>query len=118
MVPRVLAAADELATTRGIDAEVVDLRTLRPLDDETIVASAGRTRRVVIVDEGWRSGGVSAEIGMRVVEGAFYELDAPIARVCTAEVPLPYARHLEDAAIPSTDRIVDAVLSIMPPGSS
>jgi pyruvate dehydrogenase E1 component beta subunit len=70
--------------------------------------SVRRTRRALIVDEGWRSGGLSAELGMRVVEQAFFDLDAPIARVCTAEVPLPYPKHLEDAALPSVDGIVAA----------
>jgi pyruvate dehydrogenase E1 component beta subunit len=106
MVPRALQAADVLAG-EGIEADVLDLRTLRPLDDDAIVATVSRTHRVVIVDEGWRSGGVNAEVAMRIVEGAFYELDAPIARVCTAEVPLPYPKHLEDAALPSVERIVD-----------
>lgn len=92
----------------GIEAEVVDLRTLRPLDDETILASVGRTRRAVIVDEGWRSGSVSAEISARITEGAFWELDAPVERVCSAEVPMPYARHLEEAALPRVEEIVAA----------
>ncbi|MCI0433884.1 MAG: pyruvate dehydrogenase complex E1 component subunit beta, partial [Gemmatimonadetes bacterium] len=92
-----LAAAEELAMT-GTEAEVIDLRTLRPLDDETVMGSVRRTRRALIVDEGWRSGSLAAEIGLRIVEQAFYDLDAPVARVCTAEVPLPYPRHLEEAA--------------------
>jgi pyruvate dehydrogenase E1 component beta subunit len=100
-----LEAATQLAA-EGIEVEVVDLRTLRPLDDATIMESVRRTRRALIVDEGWRSGGLSAEIGMRIVEQAFYELDAPLARVCTAEVPIPYPKHLEDAALPSVHGIV------------
>jgi pyruvate dehydrogenase E1 component beta subunit len=112
MVPRSLSAADVLAAD-GIDAEVVDLRSLRPLDDRTIVESIARTHRALIVDEGWRSGGVNAEIAMRIVEGAFFELDAPIARVCSEEVPIPYAKHLEDAAIPSVDRIVAGARRVM-----
>lgn len=103
-----LAAADTLEAD-GISAEVIDLRSLRPLDDETILGSIGRTHRAVIVDEGWRSGGISAEISARINERALYELDAPVHRVCTAEVPLPYPKHLEDAALPSADRVVDAV---------
>ena len=110
-LPKSLAAADELAAG-GIDAEVLDLRTLRPLDTETILASVTRTRRVVIVDEGWRSGSISAEVGSRVMEGAFYELDAPVARVCSAEVPMPYAKHLEDAALPQVAGIVRAVREV------
>jgi pyruvate dehydrogenase E1 component beta subunit len=108
MLARALESAEQLAS-EGIDVEVVDLRTLRPLDTETIVASVARTHRVVVVDEGWCSGGINAEVAMRIVEHAFWELDAPIARVCTAEVPIPYAKHLEDAALPSVGRIVDAV---------
>jgi pyruvate dehydrogenase E1 component beta subunit len=104
-----LSAADDLAT-RGVDAEVVDLRTLRPLDDETIFGSVARTHRLVVVDEGWRSGSLSAEIAARVAEHAFYELDAPIERVCTAEVPIPYAKHLEDAALPRPETVVEAAL--------
>jgi pyruvate dehydrogenase E1 component beta subunit len=91
-----------------VDAEVIDLRTLRPLDDETIMASVRRTHRAVIVDEGWRSGSISAEIMARIVEQAFYDLDAPVARVCSAEVPMPYAKHLEDAALPSVGAVVAA----------
>jgi len=105
---RTLEAADTLAG-EGIDAEVIDLRTLRPLDTGTILDSVAKTRRAVIVDDGWRSGGLSAEISARIVEGAFWELDAPIARVCGAEVPMPYARHLEQAALPDPDTIAAAV---------
>lgn len=109
-----LAAADQLAT-QGIEAEVIDLRCLRPLDDATIMASVGRTRRVLIVDEGWRSGGISAEIGVRIAEQAFYDLDAPPMRLCGAEVPIPYPKHLEDAAVPQVDTIRDAVMSLVRP---
>ena len=105
---RCLEAADALAS-EGIDAEVVDLRSLRPLDDATVLASVRKTRRVAIVDEGWRTGSLAAEVGMRIVEQAFYDLDAPIARVCTEEVPIPYPKHLEDAALPNPGRIVAAV---------
>jgi pyruvate/2-oxoglutarate/acetoin dehydrogenase E1 component len=101
-------AANELASG-GIEAEIIDLRSLRPLDDATILASLRRTRRVVIVDEGWRTCGLSAEIAMRIVEQGFYDLDAPIARVCAEEVPIPYPKHLEEAALPSPARIVAAV---------
>jgi pyruvate/2-oxoglutarate/acetoin dehydrogenase E1 component len=102
---KTLEAAEQLAK-ESVRAEVIDLRTLRPLDDVTIMASLRKTRRAVVVDEGWRSGGISAEIGMRIVEQAFFDLDAPIARVCSEEVPIPYARHLEAAAIPQVDKIV------------
>lgn len=112
MLPRALAAAAVLASG-GIECAVIDLRSLRPLDDATILQSVARTKRVVIVDEGWRSGGLSAEIAARIAEQAFYELDAPPVRVCTAEVPIPYARHLEDAAIPQVADIVVAVRRVV-----
>jgi pyruvate/2-oxoglutarate/acetoin dehydrogenase E1 component len=105
---KTLEAAEMLAV-EGVEAEVIDLRVLRPLDTKTIVDSVSRTRRALIVDEGWRSGGLSAEISARIMEGAFWELDAPVARVCTAEVPLPYPKHLEDAAMPQAPAIADAV---------
>jgi pyruvate/2-oxoglutarate/acetoin dehydrogenase E1 component len=105
---KTLQAAEELAGV-GINAEVVDLRILRPLDTETVLDSVTRTHRAVIVDEGWRSGGISAEISARIMEGAFYELDVPVARVCSAEVPIPYAKHLEEAALPQVRTIVDTV---------
>jgi pyruvate/2-oxoglutarate/acetoin dehydrogenase E1 component len=105
---KTLQAAATLAA-EGIDAEVIDLRSLRPLDDATIMASVGKTRRAVIIDEGWRSGSLAAEIGMRIVEQTFWELDAPIGRVCSEEVPIPYSRHLEEAAIPQAAKIVAAV---------
>jgi pyruvate dehydrogenase E1 component beta subunit len=103
-----LSAAEQLAAA-GIEAEVIDLRTLRPLDDATVIGSVRRTHRAVIVDEGWRSGSLAAEISARIVEQAFYELDAPVARVCSAEVPIPYAQHLEQAAIPQPEQVVAAV---------
>ncbi|WP_432397251.1 alpha-ketoacid dehydrogenase subunit beta [Pseudarthrobacter sp. L19] len=106
-LPLTLEAADLLAGD-GIDAEVLDLRTLRPLDEATILAAVRRTRRAVVVDEGWRSGSISAEICARLGEQLFYELDAPVARVCSAEVPIPYSKHLELAALPSAERVVAA----------
>ena len=102
---KALEAAETLAA-EGIDAEVIDLRSLRPLDDEAIMASVSKTHRVLIVDEGWRSGSISAEIMARINEQAFFELDAPMRRVCTEEVPLPYAKHLEQAAIPQSEKIL------------
>jgi pyruvate/2-oxoglutarate/acetoin dehydrogenase E1 component len=102
-----LEAATALAAD-GIEAEVIDLRMLRPLDDATLLGSVSRTHRALIVDEGWRSGGIAAEVGLRLVEQCFYELDAPVARVCSAEVPIPYPRHLEEAALPSVAGIVSA----------
>jgi len=105
---KVLAAADELAR-EGIACEVIDLRSLRPLDDKTIAASVARTHRAVIVDEGWRSGSLAAEISARIMETAFFDLDWPVERVCSAEVPIPYPRHLEIAATPQVPNIIAAV---------
>jgi pyruvate/2-oxoglutarate/acetoin dehydrogenase E1 component len=109
---KALAAANLLAGDQ-IDAEVIDLRTLRPLDMATIEASVTKTKRVVIADEGWRSGGLSAEISARLSEHLFYELEAPIARVCTAEVPIPYPKHLEDAALPQPATIAAAARALV-----
>jgi len=106
-LPAVLDAAGRLAA-EGIDAEVLDLRTLRPLDEAAVLASVRRTHRAVVVDEGWRSGSISAEISARITENAFYDLDAPVGRVCSAEVPIPYSKHLELAALPSVERIIAA----------
>jgi pyruvate dehydrogenase E1 component beta subunit len=111
---KALQAADELAGT-GINAEVVDLRTLRPLDTATILDSVARTHRAVIIDEGWRSGSISAEISTRIMEGAFYELDLPVTRICSAEVPIPYAKHLEEAALPQVSTIVETVRQMVGP---
>jgi pyruvate dehydrogenase E1 component beta subunit len=110
-LPRALAAADELARD-GIDAEVIDLRVLRPLDWDTIVASVAKTHRLVVVDEGWRTGSLAAEIMAGVAERAFYDLDAAPARVCTEEVPIPYAKHMEEAALPMPPKIVAAVRNV------
>jgi len=109
---KALSAAERLAGD-GIDCEVIDLRTLRPLDDKTIMASVVKTHRAVIVDEGWRSGSLAAEISARIMEQALYDLDAPVARVCSAEVPIPYPRHLETAATPQPEAIVSAVKGVM-----
>ena len=108
---KTLQAAETLAS-EGVDAEVIDLRSLRPLDMPTILDSAKKTHRAVIVDEGWKSGSLSAEIVARLVEHAFYDLDAPIARVCSAEVPIPYPKHLEDAALPQPPAIVAAAREV------
>lgn len=104
---KTLDAAETLAK-EGVEAEVIDLRVLRPLDAETVLASVRKTRHAVIVDEGWRSGSLSAEISARIMEGAFWELDAPVGRVCSAEVPIPYPHHLEEAALPQAAAIVAA----------
>jgi pyruvate dehydrogenase E1 component beta subunit len=106
-LPKTLAAAEQLAA-EGIDAEVIDLRTLRPLDAETVLRSVAHTRRAVVVDEGWRSGSLSAEVAARIQEEIFFELEAPVARLRSAEVPMPYARHLEQAALPQVEGIVEA----------
>jgi pyruvate dehydrogenase E1 component beta subunit len=106
-VDKSLTAAEALAA-QGISAEVIDLRVLRPLDDATIMASVGRTHRLVVVDEAWRSGSLAGEVSARVAEQAFFELDAPPERVCSVEVPVPYAQHLEAATLPQVSGIVAA----------
>jgi pyruvate dehydrogenase E1 component beta subunit len=106
-VQKALGAAEELEKD-GIRAEVVDLRSLRPLDHGALLQSVSRTHRAVVIDEAWKTGSLASEISAILAEEGFYELDAPIARVCTLEVPIPYAKHLEDAAIPQVDRIVEA----------
>ena len=110
-LPKALKAAEDLAA-QGIDAEVLDLRSLRPLDVDAIVATVAKTHRAVIVDEMWRTGSFAAEVTAQIMEHAFDELDAPVARVCSVEVPMPYAKHLEDAALPSPERIVAAVKAL------
>jgi pyruvate dehydrogenase E1 component subunit beta len=106
-LPKTLEAAEQLAR-EGVDAEVVDLRVLRPLDMATVLASARKCRRAVVIDESWRTGSLAAEIIARIAEEAFYDLDAPLARVCSEEVPIPYAKHLEEAALPQPAKIVAA----------
>jgi len=107
-VPKALDAADTLSLS-GINCEVVDLRVLRPLDTDTILESVRKTHRAVVVDEAWRTGSLAAEISAQIMEGAFFDLDAPVGRVCSVEVPIPYAKHLEQAALPQPDKIVAAV---------
>ena len=109
---KTLQAAETLAR-EGIEAEVIDLRTLRPLDTTTILESVSRTHRAVIIDEGWRTGSLAAEVSAQIMEGAFDSLDAPVARVCSAEVPIPYAKHLEDAALPQAATIASAARSLV-----
>ena len=109
---KTLQAANELAS-QGVSAEVIDLRVLRPLDDATVMASVRKCHRAVVVAEGWRSGSLAAEVMARICEQAFAELDAPLGRVCSEEVPIPYAQHLEQAALPQVDKIVAAVQSVM-----
>jgi len=109
---KALQAAEALAE-EGITAEVVDLRVLRPLDQATILASVRKTHRAVVIDEGWRTGSFAAEVIAQIMEGVFYDLDAPVARVCSVEVPIPYPKHLEDAAIPQPDTIVRTVRNML-----
>ena len=109
---KTLAAADTLAA-EGIEAEVIDLRSLRPLDDDTYITSVRRTHRALVVDEGWRSVGISAELSARITEAAFFDLDAPVGRVCSAEVPIPYPKHLEDAALPLVEGIISAARQVL-----
>jgi len=111
-VYKCLEAATELETV-GIAAEIIDLRVLRPLDEETFLASVAKTHRVLIVEDAWRSVSISSEISSRIMEKAFYELDAPVQRLCGVEVPIPYPLHLEDAAIPQKNDIVNAVKKMM-----
>jgi pyruvate dehydrogenase E1 component beta subunit len=111
-LPKALAAADLLAAD-GVSAEVVDLRTLRPLDTATILASVAKTHRALVVDEGWRTGSFAAEISARIMEGGFYDLDGPVQRLCSAEVPMPYAKHMEDAALPQPAAIAAAARALL-----
>ena len=104
-LPKAMQAADALSDA-GLDVEVIDLRCLRPLDDTTIMQSVAKTRRALIVDEGWRSGSLAAEISARIMEQAFWSLDGPVERICSAEVPIPYAQHMEAASIPQAADIV------------
>jgi len=113
-LPKCIAAADALAKD-GIDAEVVDLRVLRPLDFATIAESVARTHRCVIVDEGWKSGSISAEIAARLADDSLYDLDAPIRRVCSREVPVPYAAHMEEATLPRIDDVVATTRALVRP---
>jgi pyruvate dehydrogenase E1 component beta subunit len=112
-VVRALHVAERLAVSHQLDVEVVDLRSLRPLDVETVAASVAKTSRVVCVEEGWPTYGVTAELAARIQKACFDDLDAPVERVGMAEVPLPYAKNLETAALPSEDRIARAVLATL-----
>jgi pyruvate dehydrogenase E1 component beta subunit len=109
---RALHVAAQLAE-EGIDAEVVDLRSLRPLDMETVAASVAKTNRALCVEEGWPSYGVTAELAARISKACFDDLDAPVERLGMAEVPLPYAKNLERAAMPNEDRIADAARAVL-----
>ena len=107
-----LEAAGRLAE-EGVDIEVVDLRTLRPLDTATLLGSVAKTHRAVVVEEMWKTGGFAAEISAQIMEGAFYDLDGPVVRVGSAEVPIPYAKHLEEAALPQVETIVSSILEMV-----
>ena len=111
-LPKTMKAADALAKD-GIEAEVIDLRTLRPLDMDTVVASIAKTHRAVVIDEMWKTGSFAGEVMARTMELAFDQLDAPVARVCSREVPMPYAKHMEEAALPQVERIVAAAKGLL-----
>jgi pyruvate dehydrogenase E1 component beta subunit len=113
-LPKSITAAEELAK-EGIDTEVIDLRTLRPLDNETIFASVVKTHQVLVVEEGWRSGSLAAEISARITENLFYDLDRPVERLCASEVPMPYSKHMEESAVPQPDTIAAAVRKLVQP---
>ena len=111
---KALTTAENLAA-EGIEAEVIDLRVMRPLDTPTVLESVAKTHRAVVIDEGWRTGSFAAEVSARIMEEGFYDLDGPVARVCSAEVPIPYAGHLEDAALPQVETIVKTVRELFGP---
>ena len=110
--PAGLAAAEELIAS-GISAEVIDLRCLRPLDTTTMLASVAKTHRAIIIDEGWYTGSLAGEVSAIIMEQGFWHLDAPVKRICTAEVPIPYPAHLEQAALPQTEQIVSAAKALI-----
>jgi len=115
MVPKAIAAANDLAQS-GISAEVIDLRSLRRLDTETLEKSVMRTNNVVVIDEGWQTAGLSAEVSALITERCFWSLDAPVRRLAALEVPIPYARHLEEHAIPQVVDIVAAATQLLETG--
>lgn len=112
MVATALTAAEQLAAD-GISAEVIDLRSLRPLDRPTITASVQRTHHALVVDEGWLTGGLNAEIASIITETCFYTLDAPVRRLASQEVPMPYSKHLETATIPQVGNIIEAARTLI-----
>lgn len=112
-VHQALRAAEMLEEQEDIDAEVIDLRTLRPLDIDTVVKSVKKTNRAVIVEDDWKFGGFGGEISAQIMERAFDWLDAPVARVSGKDVPMPYNRNLEFAALPSEEDVVDAVMGML-----
>jgi pyruvate/2-oxoglutarate/acetoin dehydrogenase E1 component len=113
-LPKSMKAAEALAK-EGIDTEVIDLRSLRPLDNETIFTSVVKTHQVLVVEEGWRSGSLAGEISARITENLFYDLDRPVERLCSSEVPMPYSKHMEEAAVPQPETIATAVRKLVQP---
>lgn len=113
-VYKCLEAAVALAE-EGIDAEVVDLRVLRPMDEETFLISVRKTHRALVVEEAWKSVSISSEVISRIMEKSFFDLDAPVERLCGVEVPIPYPKHLEDASVPQVMDIVDKVKQMLRP---
>ncbi|AEP30964.1 alpha-ketoacid dehydrogenase subunit beta [Brumicola nitratireducens] len=111
-LPKALEAARQLAQ-QDVSVEVIDLRSLRPLDTKTIFESVNKTHRLLVVDEGWRTGSLAGELCALVAENCFWSLDAPPIRVCSEEVPIPYPKHLEDAVTPQVEKIVNAVLGLL-----
>jgi len=109
---KTLEAADQLAE-EGTEAEVIDLRSVRPLDIESVLASVAKTHRAVVIDEAWRTGSFAAEVSAQIMERGFDLLDGPVARVCSAEVPIPYAKHLEEAALPQAATIAAAARGVL-----
>jgi pyruvate dehydrogenase E1 component beta subunit len=105
--------AAEVLSSQGIEVEVIDLRVLRPLDEETVLASVSKTHRALVVEDAWRSGGMAAEVFSRIIEKGFFELDAPLQRLCGVEVPIPYPRHLEEASVPQPQDIVNTIKKMM-----
>lgn len=111
-LPKVLMAASELEAL-NINVEVLDLRCLRPLDISTILASVKKTHRAIIIDEGWKTGSLAGELSAIIMEQAFWYLDAPVQRICTEEVPIPYPSHLEKAALPQIEQIISCAQSLL-----
>jgi pyruvate dehydrogenase E1 component beta subunit len=111
MVGHALTAAEKLAA-EGIEAEVINLRSLRPLDIETILASVNKTNRLVTLEEGWGYAGIGAEIAALVMERAFDDLDAPVVRLSGADVPMPYAANLEQLALPQVETVIKAAKEV------
>jgi len=111
-VIKALEAAADLAVL-GIDIEVLDLRSLRPLDEKAIFTSVQKTHRTLILEDAWRSVSISSEISARIMENVFYDLDAPVERLCGVEVPIPYPKNLEDACVPQKEQIVSQIRKML-----